>query len=112
MGPPERIAWKTQERDKFRAWLESLPPADVKTLEKSGTISFSYETLKTSDPAHAQLVAGHIAGLVSSSKEPEKLGGLQNIQTFKFNKMAPGAYEAVFEGEGIRTNLVLSDPTG
>jgi hypothetical protein len=115
MGPPERIAWKAQESDKFRAWLESLSPADVKTLETSGTISFSYATLKTSDPTHAQLVADHIAGVVAAVKPEDqgKVAGLQNIQTVKFNKQAPGAYEVVIEGQdGQFTNLALSDPTG
>jgi hypothetical protein len=83
--------------DEMRAWLESLGSDDAKTLEETGSVTFPYQDLKASDPAHARVVDQYVRKLEASLAEGMRAQGTSaphfDVQTVAFIRRAPGAYE-------------------
>jgi len=123
MYASERDAWENQAVDNMRLWLETLSPQDAATLLQNGEVSFSYETLKASDPAHASMVENHVSqmrarieegakakGLLPPILTPEKITFLRAVHDAQ-GKAIQGAYELVIEfADGSFSNLPLSEP--
>jgi hypothetical protein len=109
---------KGQMVDDMRAWLQSLGPQDARTLQETGQISFPYDKLKASDPAHAQMVGRYVADMqvrLAAKAEKLKAKGLTVPelvpQTISFRMPSRGAYELVIEfQDGSFSNLPLSSP--
>lgn len=83
--------------DEMRAWLQSLSTKDASELQESGRVTFRYEDLKASDPAHAQVVDRYVGKLEASLAEGMRAQGMPaphfDVQTVAFIRRAPGAYE-------------------
>ncbi len=120
LGPKPAIysgqaADKSQIADEMRAWLESLSGGDAKKLEQTGRVTFPYQDLKTSDPAHAQIVDRYVKTVEASLAEGMRAQGMQaphfDVQRVSFIRNGPGAYtlEIRWAPNG-GTKVPLSDP--
>jgi hypothetical protein len=120
LGPKPAIysgqaADQSQSVDEMRAWLESLSGEDAGKLEEKGRVTFSYQDLKRSDPAHAQIVDRYVKKVEASLADAMRAQGMQaphfDVQRVSFIRKAPGAYtfEIRWAPNG-GTEVALSDP--
>ncbi|UCH35989.1 MAG: hypothetical protein JSV65_06455 [Armatimonadota bacterium] len=106
---------KNQMVDSGRAWLESLGEADVKALDETGELAFSFEALQKSDPAHAEMVEAYVNDMQARIAAKLEAKGLAppmlTLRGISFRKQAPGAYEIGFRfADDSVSNLILSEP--
>jgi hypothetical protein len=106
---------QSQSVDEMRAWLESLSGEDAKKLEETGRVTFPYQDLKRSDPAHSQIVDRYVKTLAASLAEGMRAQGMQaphfDVQRVSFIREAPGAYQLEIRwAPNGGTKVALSDP--
>ena len=113
-------AAKQQFVDNMRAWLSNLGPSDAKTLANTGQVTFAFEELRSSDPAHAQMIEQYMNQLRSRSLAKAQAKGFVlpqiSIQGASFQavhdaagKAARGAYALVINLQNGVANIPLSD---
>ncbi len=120
LGPKPAIysgqaADQSQSVDEMRAWLKSLSGEDAKTLEETGRISYPYQDLKRSDPAHTQVVDRYVRKLEAGLAEGMRAQGMQaphlDVQRVSFIRQARGAYQLEIRwAPNGGTKVSLSDP--
>jgi hypothetical protein len=102
--------------DEMRAWLTSLPPQDAANLQRHGRVTFTYQSLQTTDAAHAELIARYANDVWASAAAKFRGRGVEQPalvpQEVSFVQSAPDAYELtiVFAGISGAKRVPLSDP--
>ncbi len=119
LGPKPSLraaeGWKSQAVDDLRAWLGNVTPQQADQLEQTGVLTTSYQEIKSSDPAHAQIVDTYVEGLRSSIAEKARAKGFTLPQSDPLNvsfvKSRTGGYEFDIEfTDGSTSSLPLALP--